>query len=175
MIRVVQIIFWRWSSNIPLFVEINFIFAVHHCPNSDIEFALFVQQGFFKVFLNYTKCTCRSRIYESQHFIKFWKYLDASALVHVCRFYEPKVFLAVLHWETLFGSEAFGDLEVSLYQLLLLLIFDPSLYQKSGGCCVKLCVPTLFGLDILVIIMSQRPYESTLGTYWLQAFKMVKN
>ena len=53
LVLVIKAEFLRTGANVPTPIEVYFVFAVHHAPNTDIKLPFFVQQGSFNILLNY--------------------------------------------------------------------------------------------------------------------------
>lgn len=91
-------------SQIALRIKIQLIFTRSKGPDSDVKFAILVEQGSLNVLLNYVLGACFGRVYEFLKTLQRLEHLNSSPLICIRWFDHPKIFTAMLLRHFLFGK-----------------------------------------------------------------------
>lgn len=99
----VDIIHVAGRSQIALLVKIQLIFTRGKGPDSNVKFAILVEQGSLNVLLDYVLGASFGRVNEFLESLQRLEHLDSSPLICVRWFDQPKIFRAMLFWHFLFS------------------------------------------------------------------------
>ena len=175
IIFVSQIILGRTRSKIAVLVDVNSKIISNNSPDSDIEFSIIIQKWLLNVFLYHPKRILLVFLkYKFRNVSHVFKYLDASALIKRCRFYEPHVACAVLDRNSFIFWSSSRNLSETVHEFIDFMVVNVSSDYICGRCRIEDAIFCINSCFVVFIISGKRFYQHSLSTNSPIYFQMIE-